>query len=208
MAYILGFFTADGNLTLGKRGNKYLEFTSTDKDIMLKIRRAFNSNHKITGRKRRKHHKTVYRVQIGSKIIFDNLTSFGFKPNKSKDLSYPPVPSQYFQDFVRGYFDGDGHVTTGVYKRYNRATYNTILFSGFTSGCEEFLKLLHEDLKSIGVVAGGTLYYQKGFRLNFSNRDSLSLYRFLYKNMKSNLYLPRKKKMFERYINGVVAQPG
>ena len=38
MAYVLGFFAADGNLTIGKRGNYYLEFNSTDKDIIEKIR--------------------------------------------------------------------------------------------------------------------------------------------------------------------------
>lgn len=31
MAYVLGFFAADGTLTVGKRGNCYIELTSCDK---------------------------------------------------------------------------------------------------------------------------------------------------------------------------------
>ena len=52
MAYVLGFFAADGNLTLGKRGNHFIEFTSCDKEIIEKIREAMGCTHKISIRER------------------------------------------------------------------------------------------------------------------------------------------------------------
>ncbi|MBI4991769.1 MAG: hypothetical protein HZB99_00945 [Candidatus Harrisonbacteria bacterium] len=200
MAYVLGFFAADGNLTLGKRGNHYLEFTSTDKDILEKIKRYLNSNHKISSQKRRENWKTIYRIQIGSKEMFNDLFSLGFWPNKSKTLTYPKIPNKYFKHFVRGYFDGDGHVTKGIYKKKGRSAFSKLIFSGFTSGTRNFLEQLKNNLIKLHIIKGGTLYYSKGFRLNFSINDSLSLYKFLYKDLDSDLYLTRKKKIFESYL--------
>jgi len=58
MAYVLGFFCADGNLTIGKRNNHYIEFTNCDKDILEKIRKTLGSNHKISKHKRKNKQRT------------------------------------------------------------------------------------------------------------------------------------------------------
>lgn len=200
MAYVLGFFAADGNLTVGKRGNHYIEFTSCDREILEKIKKRLNSNHKISGRKRNKRWETAYRLQLGSKEMFNDLFNLNFRPNKSKNLSYPKVSNKYFRDFVRGYFDGDGHVISGLYKRKDRNTKSRLLFSSFTSGTGSFLEKLKADLIKNKIIKGGTLYYSKGFRLNFSINDSLGLYEFLYKDLNNDLYLSRKKKVFEKYM--------
>ncbi len=200
MAYVLGFFAADGNLTLGKRGNHYLEFNSTDKDIIEKIRNAFSSNYKIGVRKRNDNWKDSFRIQIGSKIICYDLVNLGFMPNKSKRLNFPKVPIKYLHHFIRGYFDGDGYVFTGVYKRNNRPSKNKILSSGFISGTRDFLEKLRIVLAKRAKIEGGTLYYSQGFRLTFSIKDSLRLYKFLYKGISNGLYLSRKKQIFEDYI--------
>jgi len=42
MAYVLGFFAADGNMLKNRRGAHFMEFTSTDKDIIVKIRKYTN----------------------------------------------------------------------------------------------------------------------------------------------------------------------
>ena len=202
MAYILGFFAADGNLTMGKRKNYYVEFTSCDRVILEKIKHTLNSDHKISERTNRNHNwRDTYRLQIGSKTMFQSLNNFGFVPKKSKRLAYPQIPNKYFPDFLRGYFDGDGHVTTGSYKKTGRNYKTKIIFSGFTCGTKTFLQNIHRELLRRGTVRGGTLYYQKGFRLNFSINDSLSLYNLLYKDTRNNLYLSRKKKVFKKFFN-------
>ena len=53
MAYILGFFTADGSMIANKRGAHYIDFHITDKDLLYKIRKIFQSNHKIKKRKQK-----------------------------------------------------------------------------------------------------------------------------------------------------------
>lgn len=51
MAYVIGFFTADGCMIRNKRGAHFIEFQITDKDILIKIRKVLQSNHKISIRK-------------------------------------------------------------------------------------------------------------------------------------------------------------
>lgn len=65
MAYVLGFFTADGSMIKNKRGAHFIEFEITDKDLLFRIRDLLGSNHKITTRDRNK--SLSYRLQIGSK---------------------------------------------------------------------------------------------------------------------------------------------
>ena len=52
MAYVLGFFAADGNMIINKRGAHFIEFQINDLELLKNIRRALNSDHKITSRRR------------------------------------------------------------------------------------------------------------------------------------------------------------
>lgn len=203
MAYVLGFFAADGNMTKNKRGGHFISFEITDKELLEKIRESLKSNHKITLLRKNKSWKPSYRLQIGSKEMFLNLVALGMTPKKSKTLKFPIIPPRYLPDFVRGYFDGDGNVTIGKYIRANRKNKkSTTLLSGFISGSKNFLEGLRDSLKASNVIKGGTLYYgSAAYRLYFSVNDSFALYRFMYKDIRSNLFLPRKKKIFEKYFN-------
>ena len=121
MAYILGFFAADGYMTLNKRGAHFWNIQITDKKLLEQIKAVIGAEHKISLRMPKNNEKILHRLQIGSKEMFYDLLSFGFTQGKTKSLAVPEVPAAYFRDFVRGYFDGDGHVWTG-YIHLNRPT--------------------------------------------------------------------------------------
>src|SRR3989344_9450685 len=108
MAYVLGFFAADGSMIKKNRGAHFIEFTITDRVVLEQIQQVTNSTHRIAERERGGNSKTGYRLQIGSKKWFGDLTRLGLMQNKSKKLPLPKAPQKYFGDFVRGYFDGDG----------------------------------------------------------------------------------------------------
>jgi intein-encoded DNA endonuclease-like protein len=202
MAYVLGFFAADGCMMKNKRGAHFIEFQITDKDILLKIRKCLGSNHKISIREEKDNCKTRYRLQIGSKIIFSDLSKLGFTPRKSNTIKFPSIPDRYFSHFARGYFDGDGNVYANTYKRAVRGGKLSItLLSGFTCGNREFLGKLHLKLRNTAHISGGTLYKSKSgvFRLYFSVKDSGKMYRFMYNDV-GNLCLLRKKVVFENYF--------
>lgn len=146
MAYVLGFFTADGSMTKNKRGAHFIEFEITDKDLLYEIRRLLSSNHKITKISRNVRWKNLYRLQIGSKEIFSDLLKIGLTPVKSKTVKLAKVPGKYFNYFVRGYFDGDGCISSGIYNRKDRKGTKHVIISRFTSGRRVFLQNLLERL--------------------------------------------------------------
>lgn len=205
MAYVLGFFAADGTMIKNKRGAYFVQFEITDRELLKKIRNSLNSNHKIAIRKRNKNYKPSYRLQIGSKVIFKDLLKIGITPRKALRMSLPKIPEKYIHHFVRGYFDGDGNVWYGTVHK-ERKTKTPVLLTRFTSGNKRFLENLASALKSQIRIGGAITCSSGAYQLGYSTRPSLSLYRFMYNN--SHLFLPRKKKIFEKYINAVVVQPG
>lgn len=205
MAYVLGFFAADGSMVINPRGAHYLDFHITDKDLLFEIRKTLDSNHKIKERERGGNRKNIYRLQIGSKKMFNDLINLGLTPRKTKTLQLPKVPQKYFPDFVRGYFDGDGTVAICTYKRKNRNNKKyTVLQSGFTSGSEIFLKQLQEKLKRIANLSGCLTFLAGVCRLKYCINDSMKLYNFMYYSDDIKFFLERKQKIFQKYINGPV----
>jgi len=203
MAYVLGFFAADGCMIMNKRGSHFIEFHITDRDILAKIRKLLNSENKIAARNRNAKWKTVHRLQIGSKMMFEDLAALGMTPRKSNTLKFPRVPKKYFSHFVRGYFDGDGNVYANEYKRKGRKKLSRTLLSGFTCGSEYFLEKMHKELKRLAGVSGGTLFISRGcWHLYYSVNDSCKLYEFMY-NSVGGLFLNRKKRVFKNYIKAM-----
>ena len=201
MAYILGFFCADGSLTINPRGSHYMDFHMTDKTLLQDIRRVMSSNHKLVERRRSHKWSPLYRLQIGSKEMCNDLQNLGVHERKTYTMTVPHVPKEYFSDFVRGYFDGDGNVWMGeIHKK--RKTQLLTIQTGFTSCSNGFLTSLRDELSKMGIH--GSVYKRKGenaFRLQFSIKGSIMLYQLMYKDLSSDLFLNRKKKVFEKYIN-------
>ncbi len=198
MAYILGFMYADGNIVKSKRGTHFVAVYSADKDILVAMRKCFQSDHKLSGRKSLTG--CVYRIQIGSKEWFYDLGEIGLFPNKTKRMQLPQVPEYFFGDFVRGYFDGDGNVWSGIINRQRKSP-TKVLQSIFTSGSLEYLLSLRMVLQSRGIIGGG-IYTPKMAnysRLILSTKDALKLYKIMY-TVPHKLHLRRKKVVFEEFI--------
>lgn len=51
MAYVLGFFAADGGITINNRGGYYIDIHICDGNLLYKIRKVLESDHKISKRK-------------------------------------------------------------------------------------------------------------------------------------------------------------
>ncbi len=194
MAYVLGFFAADRNMSKNKRGGCYIDFGITDLELLEDIRKAFGSNNKISARDRGAIWKILYRLQIGSKNMYNDLIALGFTPRKSLTIKFPSIPKKYLADFVRGYFDGDGCVHFGKYWRKDRQEWKLQLSVHFISGNRDFLEKLWKGLRPL--VAGGHISSKKGgYELVFGQHDSVALFHFMYDNS-SELFLKRKYEKF------------
>lgn len=201
MAYVIGFFAADGTMIKNNRGAHFIEFHITDKTLLVSIRRAVGSNHKIATRDRDVKWKLGYRLQIGSKKWFSDLQRLGFSSRKSNTMVFPDVPDEFLGSFVRGYFDGDGCVYFKSLKFADRKKARWILMSIFTSGSHGFLLQLHDALKKHGVQGGIIRTKKSGFDLSLSHKDSLALYQIMYNNVSdTSIVLPRKYRLFTKAI--------
>jgi len=209
MAYVLGFFAADGSMVCNKRGAHFIEFTITDRIVLEMIQKATGSTHKIQKRDRgNKAWKYQYRLQIGSKEWFVDLSKLGFTQSKSNTLSFPKIPKRYFGDFVRGYFDGDGCVYSRRLKYADRKNTRLILLTLFTSGSYQFLEVLWDQLQTSGIHGGSLKNKMRGFELVFSHHDSIALNHLMYHTGGSpTLYLPRKRTKLESAIRELQMRP-
>ena len=206
MAYTLGFFAADGYITVNKRGGQFWCIEIKDKELIEKIKATVESDHTISMRKRAKGKYTTFRLQIGSREMCDDLRKLGFSERKTKNMTIPNVPKEYFSDFVRGYFDGDGNIWMGeIHKERKRIIRYKVLKLYFTSCSLEFLQDLYNRL-SLSGLSGGCIYKSKKkqfYRLQYSTVNALKLYDFMYNHWVNRkipqLFLKRKKRVFEEY---------
>lgn len=110
VAYILGFFVADGCITVSKdRKNRPYTFniTSVDLEHLYLLRGVMGSNYKIS---KKQTDKNGHQIQIRNQILCNDLINFGIRPRKTHNLGVINVPDEYSSDFARGFFDGDGTV--------------------------------------------------------------------------------------------------
>lgn len=153
MAYVLGFITADGALTKSKRGAKFIEIQSVDKEIVYEIRKALCSNLAI-GEYQPKHsnQNKRYRLQIGSKRMYEDLLQLGLVARKAYRIRIPQIPPNYIRDFIRGYFDGDGGISFYLSHKKDRKTPTRVLLTTFTSCSKGML----DDVAVVLSKGGGT----------------------------------------------------
>ncbi len=174
MAYILGFMYADGNIVESKRGNHYVAIYTADKKLLVAMAKCMKADHKIS--ERISETGSNFRIQIGSKEWFADLGILGLFPNKTSRMRLPKIPTHFFGDFVRGFFDGDGSVWSGLIHK-NRPTTTLTSQVTFTSCSQEYLKDLRADLHSSGIAGGGIFLPKRTnyARLTFSGNDALKI---------------------------------
>lgn len=115
-AYFLGVIYSDGcvNHDIWK-----LTLVSKDIEMVENLKEALGSEHKITtsttNDKRTGKDYTSHYLQVSSKKIVKSLERFGIVPRKTFTSQMPNIDEEFIPSFLRGLFDGDGHVSIGKY---------------------------------------------------------------------------------------------
>ncbi|MFD1336275.1 LAGLIDADG family homing endonuclease [Oceanobacillus iheyensis] len=178
MAYILGFFIADGTVA---KGAQFVSLAQKEKYILEQIRDELASNQPIY----KNENTGVYILSINSRILKKDLTEIhGIYPNKSNTIRFPYVPKEYISHFIRGYFDGDGFVK---YENF---------FVSFVGGSKLFMNSLSNEIEINGFETNFT-EHGTYYRVYVSGRKTIKLFsEWMYKN--KGLYLERKYEAFQR----------
>jgi hypothetical protein len=195
-AYWLGFLYADGCIYKSKdnKCNHVLIKLSIKDIIHLEL---FKSNfclpHSIKIRKEKSFGGNFYsaQIRITSKEMVNDLIKHGCFPNKTFTLQFPDIDKNLIPHFMRGYFDGDGSISSTNNKRNKMEKHICIL--GNYDFINKYQQILMEklNLSKTKIIKKENIYY-----LSRSGNDNVKLIGdYLYKD--SNIYLERKKKHFD-----------
>jgi len=202
MAYVLGFFVADGCITInkGRKNNPYtFNITSKDLEHLDNINKALCSDYKI-GKKSNGRGSVAYQINVRNLTMARDVINLGIFPRKTYNLKPIKIPKEYFADFVRGFFDGDGSVY--IYNVNNTPQIKSSFVCTSLNFLKDFNTRLCEALdipqksihKTVGIKTGFMIQYSNCFYVD----DSVKLAEFMY-GKNSTLYLERKKEIFEKW---------
>lgn len=197
MAYVLGYFFADGSIEDWPYFRaKYIKAISTDEEQISLIKKELSSKHTIEIIKPTlSNHRTKYRIRIGNANLYESLLILGLTPKKSLTMLFPRIPIKFLEHFIRGYFDGDGCVYIERYKGKMKR-----LSIIFTSGSKEFLNEMCSKLHDLlGLMQTKVYNSRRSFQLRYSTHDALKIFKFIYRN-KGRYYLKRKYNIFTKAL--------
>lgn len=107
-SYALGLFFADG--TVRKNSNNIeIALSEDDVDVLLKIKNVIQPE-KPLYYCNVKNGRNQFKLAISNKDIKDIFIEYGCVENKSLILKYPNKKISH-NHFIRGYIDGDGHIS-------------------------------------------------------------------------------------------------
>jgi hypothetical protein len=202
--YIFGFWMADGCIFLSKTRDKYYKrfnIVNTDKQIMNEIGLILDHKPILANanlKKRKKHHKLSYVIQINSDHMFDFCFNIINSVNKSsKENQIPEIPDNLFHHFIRGLFDGDGSIHIKRYKTRHGKLIDALQTS-FTAGKDtgDFLENLKKKITTFIPVGDKKISVGRTNKsLRFNQYDSMLLCQWMYQN--ATLYMYRKKNIWD-----------
>jgi len=138
-AYVLGLLFADGSsykdewkisISLVEKDLEVLNFVKEE----LKSERPFYYNERNS---KNPNHQNSYVLSVNSKPLWDDCYKWGLVPNKTFITKFPlEIPKEFYKDFIRGYFDGDGYVSKSGYR---------LEFTGTEELLTEIATAIHSD---------------------------------------------------------------
>lgn len=169
--YAIGLLATDGNLS---KDGRHIDFTSKDKPLIITFKDCLGLRTKIsrktsgfTGK------KDYYRVQFSDVAFYKWLISIGLTPNKSKTIGSLKIPDNYFFDFLRGCFDGDG----SIYAYWDPRWHSSYMFYlQFASASQLFLLWLQKTVRHLSSASGRVGSSRRVWQLRYAKGDTMIIF--------------------------------
>lgn len=200
-AYIWGFWLADGCLSRNYE-KLVISFTNQDNILLGKIKKVLQLDNILTKCKSNKYPNSIW-YTFGSRNseLISKIIRYGGTERKSLSARLPNR-SEYFYDFLRGYFDGDGSI--GNYRIRKDRSYTTLKIQ-FTSGSELLLDQIKTKLINDGIHCQIFKKFDKrNFTLTLHSNQSKELCRRMYERVekgKTDLFMARKYEIYKNAIH-------
>jgi hypothetical protein len=210
-AYLLGFFVADGSID-EKRKTLRVELQKQDCELVYLYKDIISPDARLYQTKERKfkgprgsiiHAHGNIGVDINSSCICTSLVSLGYGYNKSyKELHMPTnIKEELLVHFLRGYFDGDGSFSMGVYSYKDRPNPNVKVRFSIDAKTSSLLIDIQKFLSENNIKTN-IMYLKRDDMWRIytgSKKECRKLFHFLYDE--ANFYLTRKFNKFNYYAN-------
>lgn len=194
MAYWIGILGSDGSVN--KNENQiYIELQREDKELLEKLNLTIENQRPVKDYETAKGYENS-KLYFYSAEIKKDLAKYKIIPNKTYDNNYGfpyLLEKEYYKDYIRGLFDGDGSIKKG-----NSLTWQ------IDSGSFEIILEIQKFLKEQGIETQYTVLPKKNidiYRIYCYGEEKIKkIYNLIY-NTKSSLFMKRKKDKFKIYLN-------
>jgi hypothetical protein len=175
-AYAIGLLATDGCIYSDMR---HISFVSKDLEQIYHLMDCLNIFNKIGKNVDGNKKGFTYRIQFGDVKFIDFLVSIGIKPAKSKIMGKIEVPKQYFFDFLRGCFDGDGCIYSYWDLRWKSSFMFYVSFVSASKKHIDWLRLeIFQRLKIKGHITKA--HTNSVFQLKYAKSDSTKIINNMY----------------------------
>lgn len=205
-AYFLGFICSDGCLYHSKKNNQQsrLRITINNQDVeILETLKQLLQTDKPLGYIKRKHSSyssTYVTLEVSSNKIVNDIINLGIGYRKTYGNCIPNIDKQYMFAFIRGYIDGDGHITknyknpsvtiAGFYKNLIKIQQFCLANNIFSSFIKDKRKTGYDDNDDFGT-------------LSFADKtDVYCLLKMIYQDA-NGVYLTRKYNCTKAIIDNI-----
>lgn len=201
VAYAVGLMASDGCLSPDGR---HLDLTSKDLEQIENIRACFGIK-ALPSTKRRSSDLSkgiCYRVQWSDVRLYGFLLDVGLTPRKSLTLGVLKVPDEYFFDFLRGSFDGDGSFYSYFDPRWKSSF---MFYLNFSTASKEHALWIQETITRLCGPKGhisATGKKRLMYNLRYAKKESTIVLSRMYP--KSNTMLLSRKRLKISRALGIV----
>jgi len=194
LAYAIGLLTTDGCLS---NDGLLIDLTSKDKEQLLNFSKCLGVDFNISIKYNGNGDKSL-RIQFKNRFFYDFLLSIGLTPRKSLTMGKLLIPDEYFFDFLRGCFDGDGCFYSYWDPRWKSSH---MFYLEFTSASLNHIDWIQTSIQKFVGVKGHVSERKKKtfFQLKYAKKEALVVIKKIYYNSKV-VCLSRKKLKIEKAL--------
>lgn len=195
LAYAVGLIATDGYLSID---GLLIDLTSKDKEQLENYSRCLGVKFRIGSKCNGNGDKSL-RIQFKNRLFYNFLLSIGLTNKKSLTMGKLEIPDEYFFDFLRGCFDGDG-CTYSYWDPRWRSSF--MFYLEFSSGSKNFVNWIRGQVqKKLGAGGHITLTKKKNtnYQLKYAKKEALEIINKMYYNPHV-VCLSRKQEKIEKTL--------
>ncbi len=191
-AYAIGLIVSDGCLY---NNGRHINFTTKDLEqaehfkmcLGIELKNAMKGSGYIK-------EKTYYNLQFSDVLFYKFLNTIGITSAKSKTIGEVHIPDEYFFDYLRGYFDGDGCFYSYWDKRWASSF---MFYISFACASFKHMEWLRKRIFDLIGISGHMDYANRSYQLKYAKKESLELIQEMYYSPDVICLTRKREKIFK-----------